>query len=239
MTWSIFIGARCCGARRRPPAARCSAARSPGSPRGPRRTPARPPVERPPLGPIPDLRDGVVRLWLPAGFQYRSFHDTELPVDARRRHRAARPPRRHGRLPRAATATSCWSATTRSTAPAPAFGDAATPYDPMARGGTTTVEVTRYGEVRARVHQPQRHPDELLRRPDAVGQLDHLRGDGQRPGRRARLHRRVRTSPLTKRHGFIFEVPDATASPTASRSPRPAGSPTSRWPSTRTRARST
>ena len=29
------------------------------------------------LGPIPDLRDGVVRLWLPVGFKYRSFHDTE------------------------------------------------------------------------------------------------------------------------------------------------------------------
>jgi len=29
---------------------------------------------------IPDLRDGVVRLWLPQDFQYRSFHDTEFPV---------------------------------------------------------------------------------------------------------------------------------------------------------------
>ena len=32
------------------------------------------------LGPIPDLRDGAVRLWLPEGFHYRSFHDTEFPV---------------------------------------------------------------------------------------------------------------------------------------------------------------
>ena len=32
------------------------------------------------LRPIPDLRDGAVRLWLPAGFRYRSFHDTEFPV---------------------------------------------------------------------------------------------------------------------------------------------------------------
>ncbi|MCI0686779.1 MAG: DUF839 domain-containing protein, partial [Sporichthyaceae bacterium] len=29
------------------------------------------------LGPVADLRDGAVRLWLPEGFQYRSFHDTE------------------------------------------------------------------------------------------------------------------------------------------------------------------
>ncbi|MGH9243218.1 MAG: alkaline phosphatase PhoX, partial [Acidimicrobiales bacterium] len=35
---------------------------------------------RPTLGPIPDLRDGQVRLWLPKGFQYRSFHDTEQTV---------------------------------------------------------------------------------------------------------------------------------------------------------------
>ena len=32
------------------------------------------------LRPIPDARDGIVRLHLPAGFSYRSFHDTEIPV---------------------------------------------------------------------------------------------------------------------------------------------------------------
>ena len=32
------------------------------------------------LRPAPDLRDGVVRLHLPEGFSYRSFHDTETPV---------------------------------------------------------------------------------------------------------------------------------------------------------------
>ena len=30
------------------------------------------------LVPIPDERDGAVRLWLHEGFKYRSFHDTEL-----------------------------------------------------------------------------------------------------------------------------------------------------------------
>ena len=30
---------------------------------------------------VPDLRDGKVRLWLPEGFQYRSFHDTDRPGD--------------------------------------------------------------------------------------------------------------------------------------------------------------
>ena len=32
------------------------------------------------LRPVPDLRDGKVRLHLPDGFAYRSFHDTESPV---------------------------------------------------------------------------------------------------------------------------------------------------------------
>ncbi len=53
------------------------------------------------LVPIPDERDGAVRLWLHEGFKYRSFHDTEFPDDAHRRHRSARPARRHGRLRRA------------------------------------------------------------------------------------------------------------------------------------------
>ena len=33
-----------------------------------------------PLVAVNDLRDGVVRLHLPEGFQYRSFHDTTTPV---------------------------------------------------------------------------------------------------------------------------------------------------------------
>ena len=34
----------------------------------------------PPLGPVLDERGQVVRLWLPEGFHYRSFHDTAEPV---------------------------------------------------------------------------------------------------------------------------------------------------------------
>ena len=34
------------------------------------------------LGPVADLRDGKVRLHVPPGFQYRSFHDTDgSPVE--------------------------------------------------------------------------------------------------------------------------------------------------------------
>ena len=76
----------------------------------------------------------------------------------------------------------------------------------MARGGTTTIEVTQFGEVVRVLHQSQRHADELLRRADAVGDVDHVRGDRQRSGRRSRLHA-VSNVPLQQPHGFIFEVP--------------------------------
>lgn len=101
---------------------------------------------RPTLGPVPDRRDGAVRLWLPDGFQYRSFHDTEVPVvldDGTRlpgRHdgmAAFRGPRGNYTLIR----------NHEVNGPGPAFGDPAAAYDPMAQGGTTTVEVTRFGEV--------------------------------------------------------------------------------------------
>lgn len=35
------------------------------------------------LGPIPDMRDGEVRFWLPEGFQYRSLNHTEAKLTHR------------------------------------------------------------------------------------------------------------------------------------------------------------
>src|SRR6266508_1192620 len=99
------------------------------------------------LRPVPDLRDGVVRLHLPEGFQYRSFHDntaqavvlddgTVLP--GRHDGMAAFPgPDDTVRLVR----------NHEVHGPGTAFGPG-TPYDSMARGGTTNIEVTEYGEVR-------------------------------------------------------------------------------------------
>jgi len=103
---------------------------------------------------IPDLRDGQVRLWLPEGFQYRSFHDTEFAVvlddgtnlpgrhDGMgafagsngdvvlvRNHELNNPERPRGTFP-----------------VGQAFGPG-TPYDAKAEGGTTTVVVSHTGEV--------------------------------------------------------------------------------------------
>ena len=100
------------------------------------------------LVPVNDLRDDVVRLHLPRGFSYRSFHDTEATVTLddgtllpgrhdgmgcfRRRNGNLVLVRNHEITNQSAT---------------PAFGPG-TPYDANAGAGTTTVEVTRYGEVR-------------------------------------------------------------------------------------------
>ena len=98
------------------------------------------------LRPIPDLRDGNVRLWLPEGFQYRSFHDTELTVvlddgtvlPGRHDGMAAFPgPNGNVLLVR----------NHEVNGPGTPFGNPALAYDTATAGGTTTVEVTRFGAV--------------------------------------------------------------------------------------------
>ena len=109
---------------------------------------ARRPPDAANLVPIEDLRDGKVRLHLPRGFQYRSFHDTESTVvlddgttlPGRHDGMGAFPgPNGNIMLVRNHEVTNNPNTT--------AFGPG-TPYDAEAGAGTTTMEVTRYGEVR-------------------------------------------------------------------------------------------
>jgi hypothetical protein len=97
------------------------------------------------LMPIPDERDGKVRLHLPEGFRYRSFHDTEMPVTLTDgtalpgRHdgmAAFNGPRRSVLLVRNHEVNN----------PGTPFGPG-TPYDSAAQGGTTTVQVSLTGDV--------------------------------------------------------------------------------------------
>ncbi|WP_218105727.1 alkaline phosphatase PhoX [Micromonospora inyonensis] len=90
------------------------------------------PRPRPALEPVADLRDGKVRLWLPDGFQYRSFHDTESPVTL---DDGTVLPGRHdgmGAFP-GPGGTVRLVRNHEINGPVPAFGDAAEAYDPMAR----------------------------------------------------------------------------------------------------------
>ena len=98
------------------------------------------------LGPVPDERDGQVRLHLPEGFRYRSFHDTEAPVTLDdgtalpgRHDGMAAFDGRHGNI--------VLVRNHEVNGPVPAAFGPGTPYDTRTGGGTTTTVVTRYGEV--------------------------------------------------------------------------------------------
>lgn len=99
-----------------------------------------------PLGPVADLRDEQVRLWLPEGFKYRSFglRNTPLTEDG------VTTPGRHDGM----SAFSWRDGKVRlirnheQTQPVPvgAFGPASEAYDARAPGGTTTLEITPKGQ---------------------------------------------------------------------------------------------
>ncbi len=100
------------------------------------------------LRPVPDERDGKVRLHVPAGFRYRSFHDTEAPVTlddgtalpGRHDGMAAFPGRRRGNVTLVRNH--------EVNGAGPAFGPVGDhTYDPMARGGCTVVDVSLRGVV--------------------------------------------------------------------------------------------
>ena len=104
---------------------------------------------------------------------------------------------------------------------------------PMARRRHDHDRGDHDGEVISALHEPERHDDELLRRPDAVGHLDHLRGDGQRPRRRPRLHRRVQHRAAEAARLHLRGAGRTASQSTGSRSREPAASPTRRCRSTR------
>jgi secreted PhoX family phosphatase len=98
---------------------------------------------------IPDLRDGKVRLWLPENFQYRSFHDTDLPAGSFvTLDDGTTLPGRHDGMGafRLANGNVMLVRNHEINGPLPAFGPG-TPYDSRAGSGTTSVEVTLHGDV--------------------------------------------------------------------------------------------
>ena len=154
---------------------------------------------------IPDLRDGEKRLWLPAGFKYRSFHDTEFTVVL---DDGTTLPGRHDGMGAFArnNGNVVLVRNHEINGPGAPFGDATKAYDSAARGGTTTTEVTLHGEVvsgRTSLNGTQmncsggRMPwrswitcEETINGPDVGPDFTG-----------------ASNVPLTKPHGFIFEVP--------------------------------
>ena len=201
---------------------------------------ARTPPDAAALVPIPDRRDGEVRLHLPKGFSYRSFHDTEPTVVL-----PTAPPCPAGTTAWARStgraAASSWSATTRSTAPAAR----------SAPGRRTT----RWPAA-ARPRSRSRRTGEVIRAFTSLnGTMMNCSGGRMPWGSWVTCEETVNgpdvgpdftgasNVPLTKPHGYVFEVPAshlaAGASRRGSRSRTPAGSPTRPCRSTRRAATST
>ncbi len=176
---------------------------------------AAPPGARRPLGlvPIKDHRDGVVRLHLPRGFQYRSFHDTEFPVFL---DDGSRLPGRHDGMGAFSGPNNTVVLVRNHEVNGPGTPMGAGPaYDTRAAGGTTTVQVTRHGEV-------------LAARTSLAGTMMNCSGGIMPWGSWVTCEETVNgpdvgpdftgasNVSLTRPHGYIFEVP---VSGTASRQP--------------------
>jgi len=151
------------------------------------------------------MSDGKVRLWLPDGFQYRSFHDSEFTTVL---DDGTMLPGRHDGM-------GAFSGPNGSVVlvrnheingPGTPFGDPAAAYDAQGRSGTTTVEVTLDGEVLGAftsLNGTQMNCsggvmpwgswitcEETVNGPDVGPDFTN-----------------VSNIPLKQRHGFIFEVP--------------------------------
>ncbi len=160
--------------------------------------------ERPPLEPIADLRDGQVRLWLPRGFQYRSFHDTETPITL---DDGTLLPGRHDGMAafKGPRGTITLVRNHEVNGPGAAFGPG-TPYDPMARGGTTTVQVTGTGEVLRSYTSLNGTQMNCSGGPMPWGSWVSCEETVNGPDVAADFTGAPNTA-LQQRHGFIFEVP--------------------------------
>lgn len=156
------------------------------------------------LRPVPDLRDGQIRLHLPERFQYRSFHDTEFPVvldDG-----TALPGRHDGMAAFSGSGGNVWLVRNHEVNnPGSPFGPGQ-PYDSMAQGGTTTVEVTPTGEVLQAFTSLNGTQMNCSGGPmpweSWITCEETINGPDVGPDFTG-----ASNVPLQQRHGFIFEVP--------------------------------
>ncbi len=168
---------------------------------------------------VPDLRDGAVRLALPAGFQYRSFQESSKKAPLTLDDGSKMPGRHDGMAAfKGHGNQTILIRNHEENGAGDAFGPAATQYDRMAPGGTTTVRVTRRGEVlesytslSGTQNNCSGGPmpwgswitcEETVNGPD-VG--DDFTRTFTNPG--ASPFTYITNAKLTQTHGYIFEVP--------------------------------
>jgi secreted PhoX family phosphatase len=158
-----------------------------------------------PLMPVPDLRDGVVRLHLPQGFAYRSFSYTGEVMDD-----GVTVPGRHDGMSAFPAGPGRYRLVRNHeiNGPGTAFGDPAKAYDPAARGGTSTLEVTPTA-------------DEFASWVSVNGTQMNCAGGAMPWGSWVTCEETVNgpdvgpdftgasNRPLKRPHGYIFEVPSS------------------------------
>lgn len=167
------------------------------------------------LRPVADLRDGVARLHLPEGFEYRSFNVAGSPMSngtpTPEVHDGMAAFHGHGR-------NSILVRNHEINGPDGAFGNPDKAYDPITPGGTVTLEVTPFGEVvrsEVSLNGTQRNCsggpmpwaswvtcEETVNGPDVGPDFTGQPND-----------------KLQKQHGFIFDVPAHDADNDAARNP--------------------
>lgn len=157
------------------------------------------------LGPVEDLRDGKVRLHLPEGFQYRSFHDNDSgPVVL---HDGTALPGRHdGMAAFPGPNGRFWLVRNHEVnGPGSAFGPG-TPYDASAQGGTSTTLVDGQGNVHDSFTSLNGTQMNCMGGPMPWGSWitceETINGPDVGPDFTG-----ASNVSLQQRHGYIFEVP--------------------------------
>jgi uncharacterized protein len=157
------------------------------------------------LGPVADLRDGKVRLHLPEGFEYRSFHDTDGPpvvLDDG----TVLPGRHDGMAAFPGPQGKIWLVRNHEVnGPANAFGPG-TPYDTRTAGGTTTSLVDGRGNVYESFTSLNGTQMNCMGGRMPWGSWITCEETVNGPDVGADFTGAPNTS-LTQQHGYIFEVP--------------------------------
>ena len=187
---------------------------------------------------VPDLRDGKVRLWLPEGFQYRSFHDTDLPAGSFvTLDDGTRLPGRHDGMGafRLANENVMLVRNHEINGPVPPPSAPEPRTTTTAGSGTTSVEVTLHGEVVrsfTSLNGTQMNcSGGIMPWGSWVSCEETVNGPDVGPDFTSASNVHARASA----HGYIFEVPAGGQSNARADHARRGGSPTRRSPSTRER----
>jgi secreted PhoX family phosphatase len=161
-------------------------------------------LHSPALVPIEDERDGRVRLHLPEGFRYRSFHDTTEPVVLR--DKTVLPGRHDGMGAFRGRNDSVVLIRNHEINGSPGRFGHGPVYDQAAGGGTTTVQVTKDGQVldsyASLTGTMMNCSGGIMPWGSWITCEETINGPDVGPD-----YTGASNADLTKPHGYIFEVP--------------------------------